>query len=187
MTDHDPSSPVRSLYSPPATGHLTPDELAARTPARGGAGSREEAPAGPRERPPLLDPSAPPPRPGEFGRHSAAVERFLDGLSRLGPAHFADVADWVPAPADSPVRDEKIDDFNNLVRTVRQFATLDPRIGRALLAATEARTQRAPDPIRPKVARFAWLAALAIAFADSLPASDRAWMCAPFALDVPTG
>jgi hypothetical protein len=48
----------------------------------------------------------------------------------------------------------------------------------------DSRTQRASPDIRPKVARLAWLAAIAIAFSASLPAPDRTWLCEPFARDI---
>jgi hypothetical protein len=152
--------------------------------ARGGGGRREEqAPAA--ARPPLLEPSAPPPAAGGFGPNSAAVERFLDGLARLGPEHFRDIAAWAPGAAGDPNRDERIDDFNQLVRHVREYAAIQPRIGEAILVEVDMRTQRAGIDLRPKVARLAWLAAVAIAFSASLPVSDRRWLYEPFLEDIP--
>jgi hypothetical protein len=176
-------APGRTTYSPPSTRHLGPAELAAMHPVRGGAGSREDAKPEPAPRPPLLEPVAPPPPRGVFGANSAPVEQFLDGLGRLGSDHFRDIATWVPATPDDPGRDARIDEFQLLVRYLRQFSTLQPKISHAILDEIDQRTSRADMDIRPKVARLAWLAAVAIAFADSLPAADLTWICEPFARD----
>jgi hypothetical protein len=176
-------APGRAAYSPPSTRHLSPADLAALQPVRGGGGARDEPKPEPAPRPPLLEPVAPPPPRGVFGSSSPAVEAFLDGLGRLGSDHFRDIASWVPATPEDPRRDERIDEFQLLVRYLRQFATLQPKVSHAILDEIDQRTSRADMDIRPKVARLAWLAAIAIAFADSLPAADRAWVCEPFSHD----
>jgi hypothetical protein len=165
LKDEEEPRAGRRLHPPPSSVQISDAELAALQPA---------------PRPPLLDPVAPAPPRGGFGTNSPAVEQFLDRLGRLGPEHFRRVAAWVPAPASDPRRDERLDEFNLLVRHLRRFATLQPRISHAILDEIDHRISRAGVEIRPKVARFAWLAAVAIAFSESLPAAERDWVCEPF-------